>query len=349
MQIGEQALASSCGCPQLMPPPRLINGEDCADIPGEVSETRGVRWLVDCPSKWVPARRPSPPPVQPEQEETSYTVVRHGSASSVEALPAPPGEEEPEIEADVMGPHPDIFAPQEPWHELKDYRNEWYYDYEAAPYTAVYDDTSEHDQFTPEEPWNNRPDDIVLDDTLADLKSACLRAGEDHAWNSLSHECLYQGRQANPEMPRGVGVTQEGPSRKAMDGETPIGDVIDDAKELDQFGARRPEPAGEVDQFGWRAAAPARLRDTTLDYQTADLEKGCRAQMNIPVRGKYYSWDPLQGKCLFQGRPARAEEEARSKHPLTDGIYADMKRDCVQRGGSWEYPRVDGQPGTCGV
>jgi len=343
---------SSCGCPQPMPPPRLVNGEDCEDFGDNyVGRTRGVRWLVDCPSKWVPARRVTPPTVQPEEGE-NYEVGPNRVAKYIEALPVAPGEEEPGIQADVMGPRPDIFSPQEPWHELQNYRNEWYFDYEAAPYTSVYDDSSEHDQFAPEEPWNDRPSEIVLDATLADVKRACLGAGEDHAWNSESHECLYHGHANYAELPRGISVTQEGPNRKAMDGEVPIGDVIDDTKELDEFGARRPEPAGEVDQFGWRPPSPVRLRDTTLDYQTIDLEKGCRAQMNIPEKGKYYSWDPQQGKCLFLGLAARAEEEPggiQSAHPLTDGIYADMKRDCVQRGGAWEYPRVDGQAGTCEV
>ena len=58
--------------------------------------------------------------------------------------------------------------------------------------------------------------------------------------------------------------------------------MIDDAKELDEFGARRIAPAGEVDQFGWRPAPPARLRDTTLDYQTIDLERACRYHAVFP-------------------------------------------------------------------
>jgi len=345
------AAQAACGCPRVrpIPPPRLINGDDCADLDEDAgAETRGVRWLVDCPSKWVPARRPAPPPAKPEEEEDTYSVGPEVGQTYADALEAPPGEEEPEIEKDVMGPHPDIFAPQEPWHALKDYRNEWYYDYEAAPYTAQYDDESEHDQFSPEEPWNDRPSAIVLDATFADLQSACVQAGEDHVWNAEAHECLYQGQASWPEMPRGQGVTQEGPGRKAMDGETPLGDVIDDAKELDEFGARRPEPAGEVDQFGWRPAAPVRPRDTTLDYQTVDLERACRAQMQTPVKGRAYSWDPAQGKCLYLGRPARAEAQPpQTTHPLTDGIYADLKRDCLTRGGEWQYPRVDGQPGVC--
>jgi hypothetical protein len=343
-----RSVTPKCGCPKPMPPPRLIRGEDCDDIlPEQGEETSGVRWMIDCPSKWKPVRRPSPPTVEPEEEQV-YTVGPDAYAQSAEPMEAPPGDPHPEIEADVMGPHPDIFAPQEPWHELKNYRNEWYYDYEAAPYTAQYDETGEHDQFTPEEPWNDRPDDIVLDATFGDMKNACLAAGEDHVWNSESHECLYEGQLKFDEKPRGTGITQEGPSRIAIDGKTPPGDVIDDAKELDEFGARRPEPAGEVDQFGWRQAPPTRLRDTTLDYQTIDLERACRAQMNIPGKGIAYSWDPAQGKCLYMGQPARdAEQPPRTSHPLTDGIYADVKRECLESGGEWKYPRFDGQPGNC--
>jgi hypothetical protein len=301
-------------------------------------------------------RRPAPPLAKPEEKET-YTVGPEVGQTYADALEAPPGEEEPEIEKDEMGPLPDIFSPQEPWHArdrvraagktLKDYRNEWYFDYEAAPYTAQYDDESEHDQFSPEEPWNDRPRAMVLDGTLADLQRLCLRAGEDHMWDAERHECLYKGKASWPEMPRGRGVTQEGPSRKALDGETPLGDVIDDAKELDEFGVRRPEPAGEVDQFGWRPAEPVRPRDTTLDFLTVDLEKACRAQMQIPGKGRAYSWDPAQGKCLYMGRPAREEEASQTTHPLTDGIYADLKRECLTRGGEWQYPEEDGQPGVC--
>jgi len=327
-----------------------VNGEDCDEVSSSTSErTNGVRWKSDCESKWRPVRPPGPPPPARPEEEEVYTVEPVGAQQYADALEVPPGEEHPEIEKDEMGPTPDIFAPQEPWHKLKDYRNEWYYDYEAAPYTAQYDDESVHDQFSPEEPWNDRNVDIILDASFADMKSACLNAGEDHVWNSDRHECTYQGQPNYAEMPRGRGVTQEGPSRKAMDGERPVGDVYDDAKELDEFGARRPEPAGEVDQFGWRPAPePARLRDTTLDYQTVDLEKACREQMQLPGKGMAYSWDPSQGKCLYLGSPARAEEQPpKTTHPLTDGIYADMKRDCLQRGGDWVYPRQDGNPGIC--
>jgi hypothetical protein len=355
------AAQAACGCgprARPIPPPRLVNGDDCDDLSLEdTRETRGVRWLIDCPSKWVPVRRPAPPLAKPEEKET-YTVGPEVGQTYADALEAPPGEEEPEIEKDEMGPLPDIFSPQEPWHArdraraagktLKDYRNEWYFDYEAAPYTGQYDDESEHDQFSPEEPWNDRARAVVLDGTLADLQRLCLRAGEDHMWDAERHECLYKGKASWPEMPRGRGVTQEGPSRKALDGETPLGDVIDDAKELDEFGVRRPEPAGEVDQFGWRPAEPVRPRDTTLDYLTVDLEKACRAQMQIPGKGRAYSWDPAQGKCLYMGRPAREEEEAsQTTHPLTDGIFADLKRECLTRGGEWQYPEEDGQPGVC--
>ena len=336
---------SLCDCA----PPRLVNGEDCGDIAaGSEGKTNGVRWLIDCESQWVAPPSPAPPPAIKPREEEEYTVQPVGAQQYADALEVPPGEEHPEIERDEMGPTPDIFAPQEPWHKLKDYRNEWVYDYEAAPYTAVYDDESEHDQFSPEEPWNDRPDDIILDASLADLKAACLRAGADHEWDSAHHQCIYQGQPNYAEMPRGRGVTQEGPSRLAMDGRTPVGDVYDDAKELDEFGARRPEPAGEVDQFGWRPAPPERLRDTMLDYQTVDLERECRSQMQVPGKGMAYTWDPLQGRCLYLGKPARAEEQpAKTTHPLTDGIYGDMKRDCLNRGGEWLYPRVDGGPGTC--
>jgi len=355
------AAQAACGCPRArrIPPPRLVNGDDCDDLNlDDTRETRGVRWLIDCPSKWVQVRRPEPPPAKPEEKET-YIVGPDVGQTYADALEAPPGEEEPEIEKDETGPLPDIFSPQEPWHArdrvraagktLKDYRNEWYFDYEAAPYTAQYDDESEHDQFSPDEPWNDRPRAMVLDGTFADLKRLCLRAGEDHMWDAEGHECLYKGKASWPEMPRGRGVTQEGPSRKAMDGETPLGDVIDNAKELDEFGVRRPEPAGEVDQFGWRPAEAVRPRDTTLDYQTVDLEKACRAQMLIPGKGRAYSWDPAQGKCLYRGRPAREEEEEASQttHPLTDGIYADLKQECLTRGGEWQYPEEDGQPGVC--
>ena len=82
--------------------------------------------------------------------------------------------------------------------------------------------------------------------------------------------------------------------------------------------------------------------------QTADVEKACRAQMQIPGKGKAYSWDAAQGKCLYLGRAARYDEPPpKTTHPLTDAIYADLKSECVKRGGTWRYPRVDGQPGIC--
>lgn len=179
----------------------------------------------------------------------------------VEALPPAPAGEEPQLEP-VTARAPDLFSPQESWTSQKGSRTTWYYDYEAAPYTAQFDDTADPDAFAPDEPWNSRQASIILDGTLADLKRACLGAGRNHHWDTTLHECLVKvapyadanGR-LYPEQPRGLGVTQEGPSRQAIDGSRPLGDTFDDAKEVDPFGARRLEPAGEVDQFGWRPAA----------------------------------------------------------------------------------------------
>ena len=100
-----------CGCPKPLPPPRLINGENCEDIVQNPGETSGVRWLIDCPDKLLPSRRPAPPKVT-QQEEPS--VGPDVSAHYADAIEMPPGEEEPEIEKDEPGCEPDIFAPQEP-------------------------------------------------------------------------------------------------------------------------------------------------------------------------------------------------------------------------------------------
>jgi len=234
--------------------------------------------------------------------------------------------------------HPDSFAPEEPWkhsHARKNmwsygtasaihypaddaqhYRNQWFFDYASPHYTGRYDDTAQHDQFSPNEPWNNRPNHITLDSTYADVQRQCTQAGKDHKWDSRLHECLYKGVAPYPELPRGRGVTQEGPSRKALDG-GPIAGEPCQGDDVDEFGACRPIPEGEVDQYGWRPGDRTRNgfknpydtysetrtrgrreRDTTLDYQTADLEKACRMQMAKPVVGSFYSWDAWHGKCL---------------------------------------------------
>ncbi len=136
-------------------------------------------------------------------------------------------------------------------------------------------------------------------------------------------------------------------------------------------------PEGEVDQFGWRGqpggdAADSsangfrnpydrfahnhprghRERDTTLDYQTADLEKACRKQMRRKKKGVglLYSWDAWHGKCLYMGVPARyKKKKPKTRHPLTDGKYWDLIQDCRRRGPqySYQYPWRDGEPGTC--
>ena len=100
-----------CGCPKPLPPPRLINGDNCEDIVQNSGETSGVRWLIDCPDKWLPSRRPAPPKVTHEEETSVGPDV---SAHYADAIEMPPGEEEPEIEKDEHGCEPDIFAPQEP-------------------------------------------------------------------------------------------------------------------------------------------------------------------------------------------------------------------------------------------
>jgi hypothetical protein len=229
-----------CGCPKPLPPPRLINGENCEDIVQNPGETSGVRWLIDCPDKWLPSRRPAAPKVTQQEEPPVGPDV---SAHYSDAIEMPPGEEEPEIEKDEPGCEPDIFAPQEPCWESNnnpgtkftcftgtkvqiltpaapgESRNEWYFDYEAPQYTAQYDDAggidNYFDKFTPDEPWNDRSSTIVLDDTLADVRRSCLAAGAKHVWNSETHECVYEGEPSYqwPEMPRARGVTQEGPSR----------------------------------------------------------------------------------------------------------------------------------------
>ena len=137
----------------------------------------------------------------------------------------------------------------------------------------------------------------------------------------------------------------------------------------------RPVPEGEVDQFGWRGqpgeAADTsangfrnpydrfannhprghRERDTTLDYQTADLEKACLQQMRRKKGvGLLYSWDAWHGKCLYMGVPARyKKKKPKTRHPLTDGKYWDLIQDCRRRGPqySYQYPWRDGEPGTC--
>ena len=235
--------------------------------------------------------------------------------------------------------NPDSFAPEEPWKhsharkniwsygtasaihypadDVQHYRNQWFFDYASPHYTGRYDDTAQHDQFSPNEPWNNRPKHITLDSTFADVQRQCTQAGKDHKWDSHLHECLYKGVAPYPELPRGRGVTQEGPSRKALDGGSPIAGEPCQGDDVDEFGACRPIPEGEVDQYGWRPGDRTRNgfknpydsysetrrrgrreRDTTLDYQTADLEKACRMQMAKPVVGSFYSWDAWHGKCL---------------------------------------------------
>jgi hypothetical protein len=100
-----------CGCPKPLPPPRLINGENCEDIFQNSGETSGVRWLIDCPDKWSPSRRAAPPKVTQQEDPPVGPDV---SAHYADAIEMPPGEEEPEIEKDEHGCEPDIFAPQEP-------------------------------------------------------------------------------------------------------------------------------------------------------------------------------------------------------------------------------------------
>ncbi len=169
--------------------------------------------------------------------------------------------------------------------------------------------------------------------------------------------------------------------RQAIDDGPIAGEPCKD-DDVDAFGACRPVPEGEVDQYGWRPGDPTRNgfrnpydplaatqqrgrqeRDTTLDYQTADLEKACRRQMARPRVGTLYSWDAWHGKCLYLGSPAtyktrrykkgRTKRQARvarkSKHPLTDGKYWDLKQDCLRRGSSYsyQYPWRDGEPGQC--
>ena len=83
---------------------------------------------------------------------------------------------------------------------------------------------AEHDAFAPNEPWNNRADHLILDATFADLERACYTAGKWHKWDAVHHQCVYKEAPDLPyhaayrELPRGRGVTQEGPSRQAIDG-----------------------------------------------------------------------------------------------------------------------------------
>ena len=285
---------------------------------------------------------------------------------------------------------PDQFAPQEPRRSQRKphlirygtasairysddddryYHNQWYFNYEAPDHTGQYDDTAKHDSFAPDEPWNNRQDRITLDGTFADLKQACEKAGRGHVWDAARHECLYKGSYPLPELPRGRGVTQEGPSRQAIDG-GPIAGEACEGDDVDEFGACRPQPEGEVDQYGWRPGDDSsngyknpydplpddtqrrgkRERDTTLDYQTADLEKACRQQMKKPVIGTFYSWDAWHARCLYYGKPAHYKRQApKTSHPLTDGKYWDERQDCLRRGSaySYRYPWRDGEPGQC--
>ena len=103
----------------------------------------------------------------------------------------------------------------------------------------------------------------VPDAAFADLERACQQAGPGHEWDAARHECLFAPfpgatpRAPEAELPRGRGVTQEGPSRQAIDGGPVAGEpcVGDD---VDEFGACRPRPEGQVDQDGWRPGDPSR-------------------------------------------------------------------------------------------
>ena len=76
-------------------------------------------------------------------------------------------------------------------------------------------------------------------------------------WDAQRHECLFHGVAPYPELPRGRGVTQEGPVRQAIDG-GPIAGEPCKGEDVDAFGACRPVPEGEVDQYGWRPGDPTR-------------------------------------------------------------------------------------------
>jgi hypothetical protein len=262
-------------------------------------------------------------PQEPTRSERKSRVIRYGTANAIRY----PGDDD------------------------RHYHNQWYFDYEAPAFTGKYDDTARQDDFSPDEPWNHRDDSISLDGTVADLRHACQKAGKGHSWDPVHHQCLYKGVPPLPEMPRGRGVTQEGPSRQAIDG-GPIAGEACQGDDVDEFGACRPQPEGEVDQYGWRPGDVSRNgfknpydplsptqkrgfreRDTTLDYQTADLEKACRRQMRKPVVGSFYSWDAWHARCLYFGRPVTHKRpEPRTTHPLTDGKYWDLKQECLRRG-----------------
>jgi hypothetical protein len=230
------------------------------------------------------------------------------------------------------------------------YRNQFYFNYGA--HTGGPGSVALGDAFSPdgvaeqESQGGTRAIGRALntpDASFADVERACVQAGQGHSWDAEKHECLYEGLAPYPELPRGRGVTQEGPARQALDG-SPVAGEPCQGDDVDEFGACRPQPEGEVDQDGWRvpdvkrngyrnpydrAAETTRRgrweRDTALDYQTADLERACRRQMHKPVVGIYYSWDAWHAHCLYRGYPTQFRDRApRSAHPLTDGKFWDQ-------------------------
>ena len=101
------------------------------------------------------------------------------TSTYVEALPPAPAGERPQLEP-VTARARDVFSPQESWAPQKGSRTTWFYDYEAAPYTAQFDDTADPDAFAPDEPWNSRQASIILDGMRGGngvFMCSCFRVG----------------------------------------------------------------------------------------------------------------------------------------------------------------------------